>query len=172
MDAIGETIANVGLAQEIQNGLAKAQQVEPAWAPPEAVAAKTAELGSSSLPVLLSMELGKYVFDEWSKATGVSLGGDAGGGRQSVAFSAEEGMAQGNAAAWISFKDSAAFQLMCKYLAYAEKLEKEPILHKQFMEARPLGRGAFGAVYLVFKKVCVCVCVCCLLYTSPSPRDS
>ena len=38
-------------------------------------------------------------------------------------------------------------------------LEGEKATHKQFEEGRALGRGAFGAVFLVFKKVC----------TPPSP---
>ena len=37
MDSIGETMGNAGLAQEIQEGLAKGVMKEPAWASPGVV---------------------------------------------------------------------------------------------------------------------------------------
>ena len=74
----------------------------------------------------------------------------------SVAYSEEGGVGASaeDAAVWEEFTASSTFELLAKYMALGEKLGKEDIAHKLFSEARPLGKGAFGAVFLVFKKVC------------------
>lgn len=163
MDAIGETIQNVGLAQEIQNGLAKGSQKEPAWADDAAVAKKAGELKELGQIALYSQSrLARYIMDGWASATGNSFDG-ASNNRGSVAFTAEDDAATAGSGAFTEFTSSAAFELLAKYAALADKLSSEPIAHKLFHEMRPLGRGAFGAVFLVFKKVravlCVCVCI-------------
>ena len=106
------------------------------------------------LPSVLNSTLGKYIFNEWSDASGIAVGGGGGGGgRASVAFSSDSIGSANDAAAWDGFKASAAFDLYAKYMALGDKLAAEKISHSLFAEARPLGKGAFGAVYLVFKKV-------------------
>ena len=80
MDSIGETMGNAGLAQEIQEGLAKGVMKEPAWASPAAVADKVAaikDLGPAGL--YSSKRLGRFVMDEWSKTSGKSFGHQAQG---------------------------------------------------------------------------------------------
>jgi hypothetical protein len=116
---------------------------------------KAAELKSSGFPALYAQPLGKYVFDQWSDHTGKSMSGGGADARASVAFSSEDS-AMGNAGdsdTWSEFTSSASFDLLAKYLALGDKLASEEINDKMFHEARPLGRGAFGAVFLVFKKV-------------------
>ena len=154
-DAVGESIQNVGLAQAIQNGLSKGQQVEPQWASADAVSGKASQLRALGPEALSKLRFGAWVMSEYEAATGKSLSavGAPGAARMSVATVPEvDGGAPTSSAAWDEFTETAAFQLMAKYMAYADKLKAEPVTHKQFHEARPLGKGAFGAVFLVFKK--------------------
>ena len=156
MDALGETIENVGLAQEIKNGLAKNMQKEPAWPDAAAIRAKQDVLKAmGSVSLYTTSRLARYVMDGWAEATGKSFssGGGASAARASVAFTSAEENCSSGSDAWDEFTGTAAFETLSKYTALADKLASEPTTHKLFAEARPLGRGAFGAVFLVFKKV-------------------
>ena len=85
MDALGETIQNVGLAQEIQNGLAKNMQKEPAWPDASAISAKASALKAMGHIALYSQSrLARYVMDTWSEATGKSFSGGGAGGRSAA----------------------------------------------------------------------------------------
>jgi len=124
MDAIGETVENVGLAQEIQKGLMKSMQKPPAFALwKEEIDAKKAELAGMSMESIEAMRLGKNIVAEWKQNGG-------------------EG----------EFKESSALEVLAKYLVAGKKSYAEPVNHKLFEEMRPLGKGAFGAVFLTFKK--------------------
>lgn len=90
--------------------------------------------------------------DEYTSVTGKKFAAGGSSSKASVAFTEDTGSGDSLTGAWEEFCGTAAFQLMAKYMALADKLAKEPITHKQFAEQRPLGRGAFGAVFLVFKK--------------------
>lgn len=132
MEAIGETLENVGLAQEIQNGLAAGLQKEPAWADEAAVQAKCAALETGGEHALFQTSLGRYIMTEWALSAGMP------------AFP--------NQQAWEGFVKSAAFQLLAKYRALTDQVAAQSVTHKMFAETRPLGRGAFGVVFLTFKK--------------------
>jgi len=155
MDAIGETIENVGLAQEIQKGLAPSMQKPPKWAEfqPEIDALKTKFGGMAGWAVYSENKCNKYCIEEWGKAKGFDLSAgrrrSSAGGAGGPAKAATETGVNAN---WEDFKASDAFTIMCNYNALADKLDKEKVDKKMFEEVRPLGRGAFGAVFLVFKK--------------------
>lgn len=93
MDALGETMENVGLAQEIKNGLAKTLQKPPKFSEMAAeIGAKKSEIGGMSSAQVYAMPLGKYCIDEWAKAGNVDLSqarrrssaGGAGGGTRAA----------------------------------------------------------------------------------------
>ena len=74
MDAIGETIENVGLAQEINNGLAKSLTKPPKWAEmAEGIEAKKGEVGAMDPWAVYQMPLGKFCITEWAKKSGIDL---------------------------------------------------------------------------------------------------
>lgn len=121
MDGIGDTLENVGLAQEIQKGLAKSQQKAPKFAEWKAeIDAKRAELEGMSEEALEGLRMGKNIKKE--------LGGAA------------------------LKSDPLYLDVMAKYLICADKTYAEPVTAKAFEEMRPLGKGAFGAVFLTFRK--------------------
>jgi len=136
MEALGETMENIGLAQEIQKGLAPNLQKPPKWADFQGESdAKKAEFsGMSGWDCYSSGELCKGVIKMWGKDKGLAL------------------TKEGVDAKWDEFKASKAMDVLAKYAALGDKLAKEPVTVKLFEEVRPLGRGAFGAVFLVFKK--------------------
>merc|ERR1719230_1578804 len=128
MDAIGEGIENVGLAQEIQKGLSKALQKPPPFATWQAeIDAKKAEFSAMSMADIHKMRLGKNIAHQWAEDTGGDAMSDA-------------------------FKTSPAIDALAKYYVCCDKVHAEPVSGKQFEELRPLGKGAFGAVFLTFKK--------------------
>ena len=131
MEGIAETVENVGLAQEIQNGLAKSLQTEPKWPASEIIQAKRKALAEAGEASAYGTDLGRYVMDIWARAAGMRWPSDA---------------------VWTAFVESKAFDLFAKYEALADSTAGVPAVHKQFSEARALGRGAFGVVFLVFKK--------------------
>ena len=137
MEALGETIENVGLAQEIQNGLVKSLQKEPSWADADEMATKQSEIKSNGEEATYNTRLGKYLMDEWSTSA------------RGATFDKFSGSSSD---AWDAFTTSTTFKLLAKYAALGDKVSKEPATNKQFVEARALGRGAFGVVFLVFKK--------------------
>ena len=127
MDGIGNTLENVGLAQEIKNGLAKSL-MKPLPGTPEDVAAVEAELSAKSLDELKGLRLGNKIIQVMSETNPAAVA------------SAE------------AFKASAGFKTLCKYTAANKVLAKEKPTAKLFEEMRPLGKGAFGAVFLTFSK--------------------
>ena len=70
---MGEGIANVGLAQEIQKGLSKAMQVAPQCASPDEVSAPEPAMKSMGPEGLSTLRLGRSVIEEYETATGKSL---------------------------------------------------------------------------------------------------
>jgi len=153
MDQLGETLENVGLAQEIQNGLAKNLQQKPAF--DEAVTEeKKAELGAKGVMEVYNTTLGNFCIREWAAASSVDLSAAR---RRSSAGTVEnarsiEPTEAGLTANWDAFKASPAFDVLCKYSGYKATVLKTPVNDKIFYSSRPLGRGAFGAVFLYFKK--------------------
>jgi hypothetical protein len=129
--------------------LAKNLQKEPTWPAPEAITKKAAELKEKGMVNCYGTRLGRFVMDSWSAATGKKFSGNV--GRQSVSFTTEDGNV--STAAWDEFTSSGAFELMAKYAALADTLASAPITDNLFETKRALGRGAFGAVFLTFKKV-------------------
>jgi len=127
MDAIGETVENVGLAQEIQKGLAKSMQTPPKWAAMQAdIDAKKAELEGKSMADLQSDVLGKNIIAEWATVNGTATTDEA-------------------------FK-ATHLEVLAKYMVLRAHKKAETPSGKLFEEMRPLGKGAFGAVFLVFNK--------------------
>jgi len=155
MDAIGESVENVGLAQEIQKGLAKSLQRPPKFAEWQAdIDAKKAELSAmEGWDCYSKHRMVKNCVIAWAKAGNVDLSlarrrssaGQAGDGDKPPT----EGGVKAN---WDDFKASSAMDICCKYIVAADKVYAEPVSPKQFEEMRALGKGAFGAVFLTFKK--------------------
>lgn len=154
MDMIGDTLENVGLAQEINNGLARSLMKKIPWATyqEQTDAAKT-KIVNAGPEACLKSPLGLWVLQAWAKKLNVSL---SDGRRASSAGAFDETKLPTKAgveANWDKFKDSAAMNVLAKWTAYGETtLKAEKISGKHFEEMRPLGKGAFGAVFLVFKK--------------------
>ena len=74
MDAVGESIENVGLGQMINNGLSSSQQKPPDWKALQAATdAKKAELGGMSPMAVVGMTLGKYCMQAWAASEGRDL---------------------------------------------------------------------------------------------------
>jgi len=153
MEAIGETLENVGLAQEIQKGLAPSLMTAAKF-DPAATEAMKAEIGGKGVMEIYNTKLGNYCLREWAAASSVDLSAAR---RRSSAGTVEnarsiEPTEAGLTANWEAFKSSPAFEVLCKYLAYKKTILSESVNAKLFYESRPLGRGAFGAVFLTFKK--------------------
>ena len=145
MDQLGETIENVGLAQEIQKGLAGSLQKPPKWQEIEAEteAYKSKFGGMAGWAVYNTSGCTKYCIVQWAKAKGFDLSqgrrrSSAGGAGATYNPPSEAGVN----ANWDEFKASEAFSVMCKYSAYADKLAGEKVNAKQFEEVRPLGACA------------------------------
>jgi len=154
MEALGETMENLGLAQEIQKGLAPASQKPPKWAEvaAETETYKTKYSGMSGWECYQDSDLTKAVIKAWAKSKGYDL--SLSRRKSAVGMDGPKAAptAEGINANWDEFKGSPAMDVLAKYSAYGDKLAKEGVNVKQFEEIRPLGRGAFGAVWLVFKK--------------------
>ena len=165
MDAIGETIENVGLAQEIQKGLASSLQKPPKWAEfqPEIDAYTAKYSGMAGWAVFSANACNKYCIEEWGKAKGYDLSmgrrrSSAGGAGTSVKIATEAGVN----ANWEDFKASPAMEIMCKYNALGDKIAKEAVSIKQFEEVRPLGtrwppEHTLSPCIVCRARVCVCV---------------
>ena len=153
MEGLAETIENVGLAQEIQKGLAPSLQKKPDWAglQPKTDGFKE-KFGAGTGWACFQTELGMYCITEWANTQGI----DISMGRRKSSLSGNEQKTPpteaGVEANWEGFKTSPAFDVMCKYMALADEVAAQTPNQKLFEEVRPLGRGAFGAVWLAFKK--------------------
>merc|ERR1719453_3020105 len=126
MDAIGETLENVGLAQEIQKGLAAGLQTKPAF-DPAATEAMKAEIGAKGVMEVYNTKLGNYCIREWAASSSVDLSAAR---RRSSAGTVEnarsiEPTEAGLTANWDAFKAAPAFEVLCKYLAYKKTIESE-----------------------------------------------
>lgn len=154
MEALGETIENVGLAQEINNGLANSLQKAPKWSEfePEIAAYRESLGAKSGWEVFGTNQLTKWCVKEWAKAEGYDLSQGRRRSNAGAAAAPTPPTEAGVNANWADFKSSSAFEVICKYMALGDRLVKEKPEKKLFEEMRPLGRGAFGAVWLVFKK--------------------
>ena len=102
---------------------------------------------------VLGTKLGKFVMVEWAKGSGRDLSQ----ARRRSSATGKSGTPNppteaGVNANWEDFKADPAFEVLAKYLALADELARAEPGIKQFEELRPLGKGAFGAVYLTFKK--------------------
>jgi hypothetical protein len=74
MDAVGESIENVGLGAMINNGLSSSQQKPPDWkALQPATDAKKAELGGMDPMAVVGMKLGKFCMQQWANGEGRDL---------------------------------------------------------------------------------------------------
>ena len=150
---VTESIQDVGLADEIKNGLSGSLQKAPNFAALD-IEGKKAAVGGMAPMEVIAMPLGKFCMKEWANTEGVDLSMDR--RRSSVSAKVDnktiEPTEKGVTFHFEAFKASPAFEVLCKYLALADSLGSEPPNAKQFHEARPLGKGAFGAVFLVFKK--------------------
>ena len=155
MEGLAETIENVGLAQEIQKGLAPSLQKKPDFAAcqPAADAKKEAFSAGTGWACYSSSGLAAYCMIEWANKEGIDI---SMGRRKSSLEGAGEQKAPpteaGVNANFEGFKTSPAMDVLCKYAAYCEVVTKETPTQKMFEEVRALGRGAFGAVWLSFKK--------------------
>ena len=154
MEGLAETIENVGLAQEIQKGLAPSLQKKPDWAAlqPKTDGFKAKYESGKGWDCFQSSELAKYCITEWANTQGI----DISMGRRKSSLAGNEQKTPpteaGVEANWDGFKASPAFEVMCKYMALGEDVAAQNPTQKMFEEVRPLGRGAFGAVWLAFKK--------------------
>jgi len=137
MDGLAESVENVGLAQEIQKGLSASLQKPPKfkdWQPE--IDAKAGELAGMDAKTAYALTLVKLVFNEWCRDQGIE-------DRTEAKFIEK----------FEEFKTVGShWGLLPKYLICADKTAGEDPSAKLFEEMRPLGKGAFGAVFLVFSK--------------------
>ena len=153
---VTESIQDVNLADEIKKGLSSSLQKSPNFAAlSDKIEAKKGEVGGMAPMDVVAMPLGKWVLKAWANKESRNLTLE----RRRSSTAGErvdnhdiEPTEAGVNAAFPDFKGSEEFTLLCKYLALMDSLKAEAPSAKQFHEARPLGKGAFGAVFLVFKK--------------------
>jgi len=139
MDAIGETMENVGLAQEIQKGLANSLMKLPKWAEEQPKTdAMRSKVVSDGPAACLASDLGRWILQKWAQKMSIDLGSPP--------------TAAAVQANWDTFCNAPACDVLARWMAYSNTLKEKTIDAKAFMEMRPLGKGAFGAVFLVFKK--------------------
>lgn len=137
MDGLAETVENVGLAQEIQKGLASSLQKPPNFKAWQAeIDAKKAELDGMGAEAAYSIRLIELLYNEWCRDQGI---------KERTLATFKQNFEQ--------FKTTGNhWGLAPKYLICADKIALETPSAKAFEEMRPLGKGAFGAVFLVFNK--------------------
>lgn len=136
MDGLAEAVENVGLAQEIQKGLAASLQKPPnfkAWQ--SEIDEKAGELAGKDAKTAYEIKLVKLMYDEWCRD-------------QEMKDRTEATFVQN----FENFKAATHWGLIPKYLVAADKTAAEEVSANMFEEMRPLGKGAFGAVFLVFNK--------------------
>jgi len=126
MDSAAEGIESASLAGDIKKGLPanEMSKVDFSGYDIEAMKTKFGDIGSVKADAL-----GAWIVDEYQKATKNDPDSD-----------------------FATFQASGAYANLCKWTAHKEAKKKQPVTMKWFTETRPLGRGAFGAVYLTFSK--------------------
>jgi len=137
MDGLAETVENVGLAQEIQKGLAASLQKPPKFKEWQGeIDAKKAELDGVGAEAAYGITLVKLLYNEWCRDQGI---------KERTLATFKDNFEQ--------FKTVGShWSLAPKYLICADKMSTEVPSGKLFEEMRPLGKGAFGAVFLTFNK--------------------
>jgi hypothetical protein len=151
MDALGDSLENLGLAQEIQKGLSTGLQKPPKWAEMqgEIDALKAKYQGMAGWAVFNESKLAAGVITEWGNVKGFDL---AMGRRRSSAGAAgaqtNPPTEAGVNANWADFCAGTGLDVLAKYTAYFEgTICKAPAEKKQFEEARALGAQIRGAVH-------------------------
>jgi len=160
MDQMGEMVQDVGLAQSIQSGLAKSSMKAPKFPDPASLDAKKASVSGGDKMSVYNNPLGKYLLEHFAVARGYNLANASTGRRASsaaladgdAAYTGGPPTADTMASYWDEFTAATHFTVYCKYLGLVDATKSETITPKMFEEMRPLGKGAFGAVFLVFKK--------------------
>lgn len=124
MDGLAETVENVGLAQEIQKGLASGLQKPPKFKEWQGeIDAKKGELDGMDAAAAYNITLIKLLYNEWCRDQGIKE-------RTLATFkdNFEQFKTVGN-----------HWSLAPKYLICAEKISTEEPSGKAFEEMRPLG---------------------------------
>jgi len=165
LEDLGETIQNVGLAQSIQNGLPNSQSAAPRWPDPDTLAAKRAVLKEAKPWDEFQQPLCRYIMEVWAvnskcslanaeerRTTEVSSTIRPNAPASSVHACLEAPTKLGVMARWAAFCDSPEFGVLAKYKCLEDTTLAEPTTDATFHDMRPLGKGAFGVVSLVFKK--------------------
>jgi len=157
MDDVGAMVQDVGLAQSIQNGLAKNQMKAPKFPEPSAVESKVAEIKGGDPMAVWNNPLGKYLLEHFATQRSYNLA-NASAGQTPPSADGDGGYKGGAPTAdslksyWDEFGSAPHISVFAKYVGLAAATKQEAITPKMFEEMRPLGKGAFGAVFLVFKK--------------------
>jgi len=148
LEDLGETMHNTGLAQAIQNGLPNSQSAPPEWPDADALAAKRQELKAAKPADAFAQPLCRFLVEAWAARNGVSLSGAEPSSRAAAAGPSEAGLS----ARWGAFCESREFAVLAKYKCLEDCVASRPVAESMFHDMRPLGKGAFGHVSLVFKK--------------------
>jgi len=158
MEAMGELVKDVGLSQLIQNGLNKSSMSSPKFPDAATLQAKKADVSAGSGMTVYGSPLGRYLFRYFANERGYDLSKPKPGAAPpalsdgAVPYTGGVPTDETMPPYWEEFKTSKFIDLYCKYMCLKETTAREPIVPKMFEEMRPLGKGAFGAVFLVFKK--------------------
>jgi len=153
---IANQVQDLGLAQTINAGLQKGMSKEPAWPNPEELASAKESYKSKDPMTVFNSPIGKKCMVAWSEATGTSLSSTRrkstrrASGSELRKASITPPSAEALAVHWPTFTESKEYEIYCKYMFVASK--KVNPNKEMFHEMRALGKGAFGAVFLVFKK--------------------
>lgn len=155
---LADSVQDLGLAQTIKDGLRPNLQKKPQWASPDEVAAKAEQVKAQDGWDVYSTALGQYCMSTWAETQKVRLDSTqvrrkSSLGMQSAKAPDETGpiTADSIRTHWGNFTVSMEFQSMCKYMCLQDTTCKGKCTESLFYEMRPLGKGAFGAVFLVFK---------------------
>jgi serine/threonine protein kinase len=152
---------DLGLAQQIQKGLPSGQMKAIKWCAAAELEEKKASLTADKSLDLYSYPLTHFCMNHWARANGIDLGAvktrrnsvtrkqskEAGAAAPTVDPSAEVLKTH-----WPDFSTSSQFTTLAKWMWYKDKLASQTPDKKEFVDMRPLGKGAFGLVSLEFKK--------------------
>ena len=147
MDAMGEMVQDVGLAQSIQKGLPKNQMTRPAFGTPEDLEAKKAAVSGAAKMAVWDSALGKYLLQHFAVQREYDLSGASTGRRASTAalLPGDNTYLKGAptegtlATFWEEFTASKHFEIYCKYMILKDNTAANEITPKLFEEMRPLG---------------------------------
>jgi len=160
MEGMAEMVQDVGLAQSIQGGLPKGQMSKPKFPDDPTLEAKKSAVSGGDKMAVWNSPLGMYLLQHYATQRSYNLATASSGRRASSAalasadavYSGGPPTAETLGSYWEEFTATVHFTTYCKYMCLQETTAAEPITPKLFEEMRPLGKGAFGAVFLVFKK--------------------